>query len=251
MMRRNWKERTCVYLVTAGQGFTPNSPWDFPPDVTGGSVLARNVCLSDARANVRTFNAEAMRRREADPKAWDRHWALPVCCARAKGWDADESCKERVEVPRHPRCYSDDEIARLLAACDLAPLPIVEGSTSGEWWRTFLRTLLATAMRPSVVLEIEPGDLDRRIGEPSIHASKHGGVTLPEEARGILRDYVAKTRRTEGPILAWPHGRATLYLTFQGLLDAAGIDTHRGLNGLRRTVAMRLWASRQTRGGVA
>jgi hypothetical protein len=84
-MSRPWKERTAVYIVRVGDGFTPTSVCQWPDTFAEGRIHVKNLPLTDARATVRTFNKVAMQRREANPAAWDRIWAIACCCVRSEG----------------------------------------------------------------------------------------------------------------------------------------------------------------------
>lgn len=220
---RSWKERSCVYIVTPHVTFIPRSPWSAPETWGWGSIHARNVCLTDARAIVRAFNKESMLRREADVERWDRRWAIAVACVRNKGLDANEDAPERSwaasTVPftsckpsRRQRAYTPEEVERLLAACDVARLPIVEGVEPRAWWRGFIEAIRFTGIRPAVLLDL--------------HRDK-----LPNSADGAILDICG----IAGPTLfPWPHSRPELYAQLRRLLRAAQIDAADGFHGLRR-----------------
>ena len=87
MSKRMWTDRSAVFVVRADDGFTPNSPWNFPQTFTEGRLHTTNLPLEDARATVRSLNKAFLEARCANPDAWDHAWALVVACPRSKGWD--------------------------------------------------------------------------------------------------------------------------------------------------------------------
>ena len=87
-MSKIWTDRTVIYLVRAGDDFTPRSPWDCPNSFTEARVHARNVPLEDARAAVRCSNKTNIDNYATDPEAWDRQWAIAVASPRAKALDS-------------------------------------------------------------------------------------------------------------------------------------------------------------------
>lgn len=231
---RSWKERSSVFVVSAHEYFVPSSPWSVPETWGFGSIHARNITLTEARAIARSFNQESMLRRSANVERWDRRWAIALACVRNKGLDRNEDAPERSwaasSVPftpcqpsRQRRSYTPEEVERLLAACDVARQPIIDGIKPAEWWRGFIEAIRSTGIRPAVLL-----DLHRE--------------NLSSSADGAILDIcgVGKTM-----LFPWPHSRPELYAQLRRLLRSATIDSANGFHGLR----MAYWES--LKGGAA
>jgi len=151
---RSWKEKCAVYIVKA-DGFQPGSTWSWPDEFSEARIHAKNLSLTEARAVVRAFNKTSMQNRQADVVAWDRQWAIACCSVRNKGWDRyGDAVPERPQLQPVPipEPYKPDEIARLLAVCDQAELPVIAGVSPATWWRTLVLEIVTTGRRASKVI---------------------------------------------------------------------------------------------------
>lgn len=73
-MAPRYRPRHAVYLLTPAPGWRPNSPWSFPPTVTGGRLYARHVTPRDAKAAARAHNLDQLKRTYA--KLAVESWAV-------------------------------------------------------------------------------------------------------------------------------------------------------------------------------
>ena len=200
MSKRSWRERCAVYVVNVS-GFPPTSPWAWPDQFDGGRIHVKNVTLTEARAVAVVFNRRAIQQQQANPVGWDRRWAIAACCTRNKGYDQNEEVPERPQLPIPPGsgAFTPEEIERLLAVCDSARLPAIDGVNPGQWWRDFIIISIDTGLRPSKALEMQ---------------RKGGGWLFP-----------------------WPHNQKSFYATFNSLVSAAGMNPEGryGIHSLRLT----------------
>jgi integrase len=237
-MRRLWKERSCVYIVTVDDDFVPTSAWTWPGTAGPCVIHAENLTLKKARSIVRAFNEASLRNRSAGVAKWDRQWAIAACCTYKKGHDHKEKTPERKSSPAdHADAsaasarkieYKRGEITRLLSVCDSARLPIIDGIRPGLWWRDFINVICLTGLRVDVLLRLRRDDCYRE-GTPCLHANERTAV-LTAQARAAID----MLWHADPLVFPWPHSRRKLDATFNALAKKAGIN-NRGFRGLRLT----------------
>src|SRR5437867_3762447 len=141
-----------------------------------------------------------------------------------------------------PYMYSDDEIARLIAAAKLLPSPL---GLRAETYGTFFGLLAVTGMRHSEARQLEREEVDLTGGILTVRVTKFGKsrlIPLHTSTRDALRRYAALRDR----IMPKPKSPAfflsergsglnlwTVYSTFDKLKQQVGLQSSQGRRGPR------------------
>ena len=144
------------------------------------------------------------------------------------------------EVPSIPRIATDDRekphvteehFLAIMGSVDTAQRPsrdlhetLPEDVTAGDWWRALLMTCWVTGARIDAVLHMRWEDLDFETGRVLSRAAdlKQRKDTRPE-IRGAL-PYLLKIRGYDPRLLPWNHHKRNLYVEFERIQKAAGIN---------------------------
>ena len=190
----------------------------------GGSIT-KEAC--DGFLYGRHLRASTVRRNELALRQLAGH-------ARTIGWHAYlPAAATRVRV-RHqvPYVFTDDEVARLVAAIDCQPMSSDTNKAMVD--PVLFRVLYGAGLRVSEALNLALSDVDINDGTLKIRDSKNGqGRTIPITGRltATLGAYLAAAHPAPEPGDHVFYGRApgrpinqsTIYLRFRGYLTDAGI----------------------------
>jgi hypothetical protein len=237
------RHRLCI--GTPPHDFRPSSPEDFPCRLDAMEVALLRCTMEQGILAARRHNAGQLQVAPAD-----RRWAVVIHgTSQRKHQHQDQGQNQRCGCTRKPRAeFTDDEIGRLLTACQNARLPDVANISPAAWWRGLIMAILSTGLRLDDVLALRRNAaILRDLGDKTfltINIGPETAVTLTPEARATIE----AMGRGNGPMLfPWPHSRQELHAAFRELLQAAGIDpgSHSSIHGLRRAGAIRQWQQLQ------
>lgn len=154
--------------------------------------------------------------------------------------------KKLTEPRRTPRGFTSEEMTAILKACEFAPsMPMILNGAKKvrTWtpteWQILLRAIWETAARPTSLLGVTFGDIQRGMMVVRAELTK----TMTDHCRPISPTLHAliqqrKDERRAGEcdlVLDWPgHHRQLWYALRRYILNPAGIDKHVSLYGARK-----------------
>lgn len=130
-----------------------------------------------------------------------------------------------IEVEEHvPRAVSEENFAKIYAACDTATLPAGEPYTPGEWWRALLLFAMTTGWRRQEILTFLREDFTPETGKIRVVASTSKNK---KEAVDYLPpatvEHVKRILSFRPELFYWPHDGKLFDKTFHAIQKAAGV----------------------------
>ncbi|MDM4014677.1 tyrosine-type recombinase/integrase [Roseiconus lacunae] len=165
--------------------------------------------------------------------------AFSTFCAR-RGWL--RSCPDipSINCPKRvPEAWTDEELVRLMNACENA-VGDVGSVPASHWWPALVSLIYDCGERISAVLSIEKTDIGSD-GWLTVRGEYRKGKTRDKryKLRPETLERIHRMKVTSGAVFAWPMHPNYIYTRFDEILKAAGLPATRRdkFHKIRRTTA--------------